>query len=148
MGALTLLGSGVAHAENPAADDFNLHSMEACENPGQSGFKFHLYYNSGPAGSYRNIGYNVYDFNALRPGDGHAHPLRFCIINGASSPWPGSGLNVKNNAASGSNDHYKYTARVYYYSGYKKPYQSMAPYQEISRFTTVYNENASFSWIS
>ncbi|MEV1069977.1 hypothetical protein [Streptomyces sp. NPDC050263] len=38
-------------------------------------------------------------------------------------------------------------ARIYYYSGYKKPYQTMGAYQQIDRFTTVYNENASFAWI-
>ncbi|NGO75194.1 hypothetical protein G6045_05775 [Streptomyces sp. YC504] len=123
----------------------NLYNNETCYSPHASRFKFHIWYNSGMGGSYRNIGYPVYDFNALRPGNGHAYPLKFCKI-GASNPWPGSGQNIKNNAASGENEHYKYTARVYYSSGYKGVQDVMAPYQHISRFVNVYNENASFRW--
>lgn len=131
-----------------ADDEDNLYSMQACDElPSTSDFKFHIYYNSGQGGAWRNIGYSVYDFNALRPGDGHAHPLRFCNI-GASNPWPGSLQNIKNNAASGENDHYKYWARVYFHSGYKGNQDAMAPYQHIDRFRNVYNENASFRWTS
>ncbi|WP_240435025.1 hypothetical protein [Streptomyces sp. YIM 130001] len=98
-------------------------------------------------GSYRNIGYSVYDFNAVRPGGSNpgTYSLKFCVF-GASNPWPGSAQKIKNNAASGDNDHYKYTARVYYNSGYKGAQNSMAPYQHIARFTKVYNDNASFRW--
>lgn len=149
--ATAALGAGfITPAQAVTSEDaasLNLYSNEACkENWGASKFRMHLWYNSGQGGSFRNIGYSVYDFNALRPGDGHAHALTFCRF-GASSPWPGSGQRIKNNAASGENTHSKYSARVYYYSGYKKPYQTMAPYQHIDRFTTVYNENASFAWI-
>ncbi|MFJ8085227.1 hypothetical protein ACIQ6Y_31975 [Streptomyces sp. NPDC096205] len=138
----------------PAAantDESNLMSMEACQEwPGASAFKLALYYNSSQGGAWRNIGYSVYDFGALRPGGDWpgTHPLRFCVINGASSPWPGSGLNIKNNAASGENFHYKYYARIYFNSGYKGPQDVMAPYQHIDRFRNVYNENASFKWTS
>lgn len=147
-----VLGVGLstpAHAiTSEDAAGLNLYDNTACrEDWGASKFKMHLWYNSGQNGSFRNIGYSVYDFNALRPGDGGAHPLHYCTF-GASAPWPGSGQKIKNNAASGENTHSKYMARVYYYSGYKKPYQTMGSYQHIDRFTTVYNENASFAWIA
>lgn len=146
--ALTLSMPGSAHAGS--GDDANLHSMEACQEwPSSSAFKFHIYYNSGMNGSWRNIGYSVWDFNAVRPGgsDPGAYPLKFCQI-GASSPWPGSGQRIKNNAASAENDHYKYMANVHYNSGYKGPADIMGPGQSIARFRNVYNENASFEWTS
>ncbi|MGW4020308.1 hypothetical protein [Streptomyces sp. NPDC005009] len=122
--------------------------MEACKPPSSSKFKFHIYYNSGMNGSYRNIGYAVYNFDDVPDGVvGVTSPLRFCEM-GASAPWPGSNQRIKNNAASGENDHYKYYAHVYYYSGYKGNQDVMAPYQHIARFTKVYNENASFRFTS
>jgi hypothetical protein len=144
---LSLVVAPSALADDPAADNYNLLSNEACYDPPASKFKFHIFYNSGQGGAYRNIGYSVYDFNALRPGDGHAYPLKFCP-GGVSNPWPGSNQRVKNNAASGENEHYKYTARVYFNSGYKGVYDAMAPYQHIDRFRNVYNENASFAWVA
>ncbi|MFI6403262.1 hypothetical protein [Streptomyces sp. NPDC050548] len=148
-GATAALALSVALAPAATADDVdNLQSMQACSvSPSRSTFKFHIYYNSGENGSWRNVGYSVYDFDALRPGDGHAHPLVFCLL-GASAPWPGSGQHIKNNAASAENDHYKYWARVYYHSGYKGAQDVMAPYQHIDRFPHVYNNNASFQWTS
>ncbi|QKW10883.1 hypothetical protein HUT18_14385 [Streptomyces sp. NA04227] len=150
-GTLLLLGLGMTPAAQASSyDDANLYSMETCEYPSVSQFKFHLYYNSGQGGSYRNIGYSVYDFDHVYPGgsDPSSHPIKFCIIPGASGYWPGSGQHVKNNAASGENEHYKYWARVYYNSGYKGAQDVMAPYQHIDRFVNVYNENASFRWTS
>ncbi|MFI1176846.1 hypothetical protein [Streptomyces melanogenes] len=150
--AAALLMASPAAADTPVpmppdADTLNLGASGEvlCGDPSGSSFKFHIYYNSGPAGSYRNIGYSVYDFDALRPGDGHTHPLKFCML-GVSSPWPGSGQNIKNNAASGENTHYKYMARVYYYSGYKGNQDAIGPYQIVGQFRNVYNENASFQW--
>ena len=149
VGAAAALVLSVAVAPAAMADDMdNLQSMQACSVlPYRSAFKFHIYYNSGENGSWRNIGYSVYDFDALRPGDGHAQPLLFCRL-GASAPWPGSGQRIKNNAASAENDHNKYWARVYYHSGYKGAQDVMAPYQHIDRFPHVYNNNASFKWTS
>lgn len=150
VGAATLLVMSVAAAPSAqASDEENLMSMEVCKRPSVSGFKLHLYYNSGQGGAYRNVGYSVYDFGALRVGgdDPSSQPLRFCTIAGASGYWPGSGLRVKNNAASGENDHYKYTAEVCFNSGYKGVRDKMAPYQHIDRFRYVYNENASFRWV-
>lgn len=144
--SIVMMGAGSASA-NPDGPAANLHDMAACSNWYNSKFKFHIWYNSGQSGSYRNIGYSVYDFNALRPGDGAAYPLRFCTKNGASAPWPGSGLKIKNNAASGENSHYKYMAEVCFNSGYKGVRDKMAPYQHISQFRYVYNENASFRWV-
>lgn len=145
-GVAAVISASPASADPPpGADMENLLSMEACYPPGQSKFDFTLWYNSGQNGSYRNIGYSVYDFNSLRPGDGSVKALKFCVL-GASNPWPGSGQNVKNNAASGENRHYKYWARVHFYSGYKGPQDVMAPYQHIDQFRNVYNENASFQW--
>ncbi|WP_328941764.1 hypothetical protein OG259_08945 [Streptomyces sp. NBC_00250] len=128
----------------------NLWDPAACAAPSGSAFKFHLYYNSGQNGAYRNIGYNVYNFDVLWNGNnapGGGTPLRYCIV-GASNPLPGSNQTVKNNAASGTNDHYKYKARVHFRSGYGGPTDIMNPYQHIDRFRYVYNENASFSWAS
>ncbi|MBM7054300.1 MULTISPECIES: hypothetical protein [Streptomyces] len=124
----------------------NLYSSEGCKEPTPSKFKFHIYFNSGMDGSYRNIGYSVYDFDRLKPGgsDPGAYPLRFCIIG--ASGTPGAGQKIKNNAASAENDHYKYKARVHFYSGYTGPKDVMNPGQTIARFRYVYNENASFSW--
>ncbi|MER6016342.1 hypothetical protein [Streptomyces bluensis] len=147
VAALSLVTAPLAQASSK--DEENLYSMEACEYPGYSKFKLHLYYNSAGAGSYRNIGYSVYDFNAVRPGgsDPGAHPLRFCPM-GASNPWPGSGQKIKNNAASGENDHSRYKARIYDRSGYKGNQDVMAPYQHIDQFRHNYNDNASFKWTS
>lgn len=141
---LALVGAPAAQA-GPNNDDLTLLSMEACELPGRATFKFSLWYNSGQGGAFRNVHYAVYNFDALRPGDGHDHPLKFCQ-GGASSPWPGSLQRVKNNAASGENFHYKYKARVYFKSGYKGAQDWMAPYQHIDQFLNVYNENASFQF--
>lgn len=141
--------SSVSNALAVNYDDDNLFSMEACKEQGASSFKFHIHYNSGQGGTYRNIGYSVYDFDALRPGGSipNTYQLKYCTFGG-SSPWPGSGQKIKNNAASGSNDHYKYMARVYFNSGYKGAQDAMAPYQHIDRFRNVYNDNASFRWTS
>ncbi|GAA0617174.1 hypothetical protein [Streptomyces crystallinus] len=150
--AALLVAIPVAAADDPVpmppdADTLNLGASGEvlCGDPDDSSFKFHIYYNSGPAGSYRNIGYSVYDFDALRPGDGHVHPLKFCLL-GVSSPWPGSGQHIKNNAAAGENTHYKYMARVYYNSGYKGNQDAIGPYQSVGQFRNVYNEDASFQW--
>lgn len=136
-----------AAADDNYYDDDNLFSMEACELPGRSAFKFAIFYNSGLNGAWRNIGYRVYNFDVLRPGgsDPGTYRLRFCS-EGASNPWPGSSQPIKNNAASGENNHPKYTARVYFNSGYKGAQDVMNPYQSITRFRNVYNENASFQW--
>jgi hypothetical protein len=146
----TVLAATLALAPSATADQFdneNLYSMEACYAPWNSKFKFHLYYNSGMDGAYRNIGYSVYNFDQLRPGGSFTgyYPLKFCVL-GAGGATPGSGQRVKNNAASGENDHYKYTARVYFESGYNGAQDVMGPYQHIARFPHVYNENASFKW--
>ncbi|MFG3134303.1 hypothetical protein [Streptomyces tendae] len=145
LAVATVLGVAPAAA---ALDTDNLYSVEACKDPGASKFKFHIYYNSGLNGSYRNIGYAVYNFNDVPDGVvGVTSALRFCQI-GASAPWPGSNQLIKNNAASGENDHYKYYANVYYYSGYKGAHDIMGPYQHHDRFVNVYNENASFQFTS
>ncbi|MEU5583321.1 hypothetical protein ABZ791_37905 [Streptomyces huasconensis] len=125
----------------------NLYSPQACKDPSISRFKFHIYYSAGMNGSYRNVGYSIYDFNDAPDGVVGAHSaLTFCVKNGASAPWPGSGLKVKNKGAAGENDHYKYWARVYYHSGYKGAQDVMAPGQSIAYFRNVYKNNASFKW--
>lgn len=152
--ATALLVASPAVADQPVpmppdADTLNLgeSSEVLCGDPSSSPFNFHIYYNSAEAGAYRNIGYSVYDFDALRPGDGHAYPLTFCRL-GVSAPWPGSGQHIKNNAASADNTHYKYMAWVYFNSGYKGDAgkDSIGPYQHVDQFRYVYNQNASFQW--
>ncbi|MET9518249.1 hypothetical protein [Streptomyces sp. NPDC002994] len=145
--ALFVTNAGAASAANPGNDADTLQSMEACKEPGYSKFKFTLWYNSGQNGAYRNMHHAIYNFDALRPGDGADHPLKYCS-GGVSSPWPGSLQRVKNNAAAGENFHYKYMARVYYNSGYKGSQDVMGPYQHIDQFRNVYNNNASFQFTS
>ncbi|MEU7044341.1 hypothetical protein AB0A77_25230 [Streptomyces varsoviensis] len=142
---MAFLGGG-AVAQADELD--NLYSPEACKNPASSSFGFHIYYNSGQQGSYRNIGWPVWNFDDVPDGvAGVTTPLRFCQL-GVSRPWPGSNEKIKNNAASGENDHPKYMAHVCYHSGYKGPCDLMGPYQHIDRFPHVYNENASFKFTS
>jgi hypothetical protein len=133
------------------ANDFeNIFNPLACEDHRRSGeFAFHIFYNSNVGGAYRNIGYAVWDFDAVKAGgsDPSSQPLRFCTI-GASNPWPGSGQRIKNNAASARNDHDRYLARVFYHSGYRGVYDQLNPYETRPRFRNVYNENASFKWAS
>ncbi|MEU9165686.1 hypothetical protein [Streptomyces sp. NPDC048424] len=118
----------------------------ACTIPQGSSFKFAIYYNSGLTGSWRMIGYNVYDFDWVRYQPHHSAPLTFCG-SGAGTPPSGFGKNVKNNAATGDNWHYKYWANVHYYSGYGGPKDSLPPLNDtLYQFAYVYNENASFSW--
>lgn len=147
---MTLSLATAAPAQAVNADNENLLSPQTCKSPHSSKFKLHLWYNSGQNGSYRNLGYSAYDFDAMKPGgaDPGAHPLHFCVVNGASAPWPGSGLKLKNNAASGENEHHKYKAHIYDRSGYKGNQDIMDPYQHIDRFRHNYNDNASFKWTS
>lgn len=142
-----LAGSVPAHAND---DERNLFDPLACADQYRSGeFAFHVFYNTNLGGSYRNIGFSVYDFDHLRVGgdDPSSNPLRFCAF-GASSPWPGSSQNIKNNAASARNDHERYSARVYYNSGYRGVYDHLGPEESRPRFTKVYNNDASFQWTS
>ncbi|MFD0417492.1 hypothetical protein [Streptomyces sp. NPDC127108] len=150
IAAMTGLAAAVLIATPAAADETdNLYSPQACKSPHVSKFKFHIFYNSGQNGSYRNIGYSIFDFNNAPDGVvGAQSALTFCVKNGASAPWPGSGLKVKNHAASGENEHHKYKARVYVNSGYKGAQDVMAPYQHIDQFRHVHNNNASFRWTS
>ncbi|MEU9084453.1 hypothetical protein [Streptomyces sp. NPDC048357] len=118
----------------------------ACKLPQDSTFKFAIYYNSGPSGSWRTIGYNVYDMDSVRYQPWHSRPLTFCG-SGAGTPPAGFGQNIKNNAATGDNWHYKYWANVHFYSGYGGPKDSLAPLNDtLYQFVHVYNDNASFSW--
>lgn len=144
--ALLVTDAGVASA-NPNWDVETLQSMEACYDPGTSKFKFTLWYGSGQNGAHRNMHHPIYNFDALRLGDNRDHPLKFCR-GGGSSPWPGSSQHVKNNAAAGENFHYKFTARVYFRSGFGGAQDVMGPYQHIDQFRNVYNNNASFQFTS
>lgn len=147
MASLTLgiVAAIPAAADEPFPNDANIWDPAACSDPDPSDFKFHIYYNSGEAGAYRNIGYAVYDFDAIYTTDKSYHALTFCEL-GVSRPWPGSGQHIKNNAASGDNTHYKYTARVYQRSGYWGNQDAMGPMQHHDQFLKVYNDNASFQW--
>ncbi|MFG2142611.1 hypothetical protein ACGFRG_00170 [Streptomyces sp. NPDC048696] len=143
----SLLMVSPAQAVDVGPNDYNLWGEDTCADPSASGFGFHIYFNSGQGGAYRNIGYSVYDFDSMKASDTSYHYLPFCEL-GASRPWPGSGQHVKNNAASGNNTHSSYSATVYFYSGFKGDQDSIGPYQHIDRFRNVYNENASFQWTS
>ncbi|MFC8349560.1 hypothetical protein [Streptomyces sp. NPDC057280] len=154
--SITAIGISLATfltvATGPAqANDFdNMFDPRACEDQYHSGkFAFHIFYNSNLGGSYRNLGYAVYDFGAVTAGgsDSSYQPLKFCLF-GASNPWPGSLQSIKNNAASARNDHETYLARVYYNHGYKGVYDQLNPLESRAKFRNVYNENASFKWVS
>lgn len=147
--AALLVSVAVAPSAQANGNEENIMSMEVCKDPYASKFKLHLYYNSGQGGAYRNIGYSVYDFSAVKIGgsDPTVHVMKFCSL-GVSNPWPGSGQRLKNNAASGENEHYKYMARVYFNSGYKGAQDAMGPGQHIDQFRHVKNNNASFRWTS
>ncbi|MFF4911330.1 hypothetical protein ACFY2T_41430 [Streptomyces sp. NPDC001260] len=142
-----LAGTVPAHAND---DERNLMDPLACADQYRSGeFAFHIFYNTNLKGSYRNIGFSVYDLDHLRVGgdDPSTNPLRFCAF-GASNPWPGSSQHIKNNAASARNDHERYSARVYFNSGYRGVYDRLAPEESRARFVNVYNNDASFRWTS
>nr|MDT0519989.1 hypothetical protein [Streptomyces sp. DSM 41633] len=132
--AATLLIAPSAHAGSPE-DEANYWHKDICVDPGYGDFKFTLFYNSNFMGSYRNMGYNVYDFGGPRP-------LTFCQL-GASAPHPGSGQNIKNNAASAKNFHATYVADVYYNSGFKGAVDDVAWGRNLN-YTK--NNNASFRW--
>ncbi|MFK4070426.1 hypothetical protein [Streptomyces sp. NPDC029674] len=142
--AAVVLGAGGPTAV--ALDTDNLYSPQACKHPSSSKFKLHLWYERGQNGVYRNIGHSVYNFNDVPDGVvGVTSALRFCP-QGASNPWPGSNKKLKNRAASGENEHYKYKARVYYHTGYRGAQDVMNPGQSIAWFRNVYKNNASFKW--
>lgn len=149
IAGMTLLSSAVpawADLSEEQQAYANSDATLACKTPQESTFKFAIYYNSGLAGSWRTIGYNVYDFDWVRYQPHQSAPLRFCG-SGAGTPPAGFGKNIKNNAATGDNRHYKYWANVHYNSGYSGPKDSLSPYNDtLYQFVYVYNENASFSW--
>ncbi|MEU3404927.1 hypothetical protein ABZ766_13400 [Streptomyces sp. NPDC006670] len=137
-----------AEGESPQQMDFaNADPERACKLINDSEFKFAIYYGSGQTGSWRTIGFNVYDFASVQASwDLKYHPLWFCGT-GAGTPPRGYSQEIKNNAASGDNWHYKYWARIHYNRGYGGPRDELAPLNDTQyRFNYVYNENASFSW--
>ncbi|MFJ5550848.1 hypothetical protein [Streptomyces sp. NPDC093225] len=145
--AATVLTVPVAHADGqePNTGYENQMNPTVCDDPDSSTFKFTLYYNSNFANSYRNIGYSVWNFADERIGgapQAGTQPLRYCSF-GVSSPWPGSGQNIKNNAASAKNRHSSYVANVYYNSGYKGAVDDVAWGRNLN-YTK--NNNASFAW--
>ncbi|CAL9488652.1 hypothetical protein SUDANB6_03199 [Streptomyces sp. enrichment culture] len=89
-----------------------------------------LYYNSGLSGSHA-------DFNV---------PTRDHAGYTFSSSGAGQGQPVKNNAASGTNLDTECTASIYYNSGWSGPADYIPARSSVSRFTNVYNDNASNHW--
>ncbi|MEF3118894.1 hypothetical protein [Streptomyces chrestomyceticus] len=144
VGAAVIGGMGAPAAYAGSNEESNLLSMETCyKSPGNSTFKFHVFYNSGHTGAFRNIGYSVYDFGHvyIGVGDGPSgNPLRFC------PGGTGAGKSVKNNAASASNTHSKYSATMYFNSGYKGASDRLGSGSFMSRLKNTYNNNASFRW--
>lgn len=120
--AATILSSalltGLAPAASAGEHDGGCDGLELC-----------LYYNSGQAGAMHDFRYRISDFA----------PYRFL---GSGN---GSGLSVKNNAASARNRDGYFTARVYFNSGYAGPADDVAPLTARNLGDT-YNDNASFNW--
>ncbi|WP_237296800.1 hypothetical protein [Streptomyces sp. 3211] len=123
-------------AQASPEDEANYWHKDICVDAGDGAFQFSIFYNSNLKGSHRNVGYNVWDFGGPRP-------LTFCEL-GASAPHPGSGQNIKNNAASAINFHLTYTANVYYNSGHKGAVDSLG--FGAHNLNRTYNNNASFAW--
>lgn len=88
-----------------------------------------LFYNSDLAGAKHDFRSRVPDFG----------PFPFLGSGG------GSGLTVKNNAASARNFDGYFTARIYYYSGYSGPADDVRP-QAWRNLADTYNDNASMNW--
>ncbi|MFC8421500.1 hypothetical protein ACFUN7_11560 [Streptomyces sp. NPDC057236] len=143
IAALTVVFSpGTAMAN--VGEQKNLLSADACSN---GAFKFTFRYNSGVSGAYRKLGYAHGNFAATDIFDGSDatdHPLRFC-----SGTGNGAGQGIKNNAASATNAHTSYGARVYYNSWFQGAYDGFqpgipTPYSR--NLANTYNNNASFQW--
>lgn len=114
----SVLVTGVTPPASASEHDGGCHSLELC-----------LYYNSGQAGALHDFRYRVSDFA----------PYRFL------GSGKGSGVTVKNNAASASNRDGYFTARVYFNSGYAGPADDVPPLAKRNLGDT-YNDNASFNW--
>lgn len=142
VSAAALIAFTTPQAGAVDTDVLNLTSSEACEQIG-SKFDMTFYYNSGLKGSWRKVGYAVYDMNNLRLTSSQFAPLEYCPGFGA-----GSGQKVKNNSASGWNDHDRCDAAVYYNSGFKGKRDVVPSNDAVSRWKNVYNENASFQWVN
>lgn len=140
--AATLIAAPAAHADSGNTAYDHHWSPEACKEPGYSTYKFALYYNSNFMGSYRNMGWSVWNFGDERYHGTSAQPLKFCLV-GASAPAPGSTLGLKNNAASAENRHPTLVADVYYNSGYKGAMDDIGWARNLN-YTK--NNNASFRW--
>ncbi|ARX84333.1 hypothetical protein SMD44_03771 [Streptomyces alboflavus] len=145
LGAAALLASVSQPVYASSQDEANVMSMEACEYPSGSKFKFTFFYSSNLKGQYRNVGYNVYDLSAVRIGGSNvgSHVLRYC-----GSMGPGAGMQVKNNAASAQNRHGKYKADVHFNSGYKGARDRLTPGSSLFRLKHTYNQNASMKFTS
>lgn len=142
--AVGLLPPASAHASVTIATNHNLEnhmSPEACQKTQkQSKFKFAIYYNSNFAGSYRNIGWPVWNFGHAPIGgapQGGTQPLGFC------RPGAGAGQGIKNNAASAENRHATYVGVVFYNSGYKGASDAIGWGRNLAK---TRNQNASFKW--
>jgi len=98
--------------------------------------EFCYYYNSNMTGSVSDFTVAVSDYGATQPG---------CYeFKGAGS---GQGQCIKNNAASFWNRSTK-TVRVYYNSGYSGSYQTIAAGAQGNLNSTLYNENASHTFLN
>ncbi|MCX3061897.1 hypothetical protein [Streptomyces beihaiensis] len=133
---------GVCMAATPASaasGDYNNYWF-GCNYDSSNTFKFRIFYNSDLAGDYRNIGYAVYDFDAVEDGTSRS-PLKYCGFRSS-----GKGQHVKNNAASARNTHSTYTGVLYYNSGYKGAADYV--WGNVNKLDATYNNNASFKWVN
>ncbi|GAB3503587.1 peptidase inhibitor family I36 protein [Amycolatopsis cihanbeyliensis] len=108
-----------------AADTTSTARNGKCEN-----LEFCLYYNSTLGGSVSDFDRKVSNFA----------PYVF------KGPGAGRGQSVKNNAASACNRMGRYTARIYYNSGYKGPHDDIPP-KACRNLSVTYNDNASWKWV-
>ncbi|TYC71915.1 hypothetical protein [Streptomyces sp. CB01881] len=146
VGAVAALALGCLSTPAAQAGGAENHqSPDACADHVTSGFKFTLWYNSSYAGAHRNFGTPVNDFGDEPYGGSDPHtepePLYFCPDQGS-----GSGVDVKNNAASAQNRGTRSNAVVFYNSWMNGARDTLTPMSSWFRLKATYNNNASFDW--
>ncbi|MFC1416622.1 hypothetical protein [Streptacidiphilus cavernicola] len=130
---LTLVGTSAAHAD-PAVttktSPCQAWEVGAC-----------LFYNSNGAGATYGFGINVPDLSGYSYSCGAGNE---CRVNYVFSGGAGSGVSVKNNAASVSNGYEAQEVTVFYNSNFSGPRQDIDPTMKaVNLNSTLKNEDAS-----
>ncbi|MFJ4094149.1 hypothetical protein ACIPYS_21420 [Kitasatospora sp. NPDC089913] len=145
-GSIAALAIGCLSAPSASANGADNHqSADACNSHVTSGFKFSLWYNSSYAGSHRNFGSAVANFDDEPYGGSmpstEPQPLHFCPDQGN-----GSNVRVKNNAASAQNRSTSNNSVIFFSSWMKGARDTLTPMSSWFKLKETYNNNASFDW--